>query len=406
MRLTSLGLLVLLAACKEPPKWEAHDAAVVVGQSAPSPRNDSGGATATNSGVPTAAGGSDRGLGGSLDEVRDAGSSPPLFSEPRLASGLLADVRAAGLMLVFASERSGAPQVHRWDGEFERALTAEPAHHLQDVAVKHREALVSRVDGETEQLVAVNLDDAGVRDVGPRMEKAHGAVVSADERLVAFEASLKDAASIAVMPFDGSSEPRVVAQLGQTGSFQPALTLDGRLVFTNSSTGDPELYLQPLDGGAPTQLTAFHMEDFSAVPAPDGQRFAFVSNREGSDRIFVQRLDGRNVSRLMAGPRAQDDSERDPVWMPDSKSVLVTVRVNGVSRIARVDVGTHKTLWTSSGPGNDQLPRPSPDGRFIAFVSDRLGNPDVFIMRANGNDATRVTSDPAPEYGPRWSTLR
>jgi Tol biopolymer transport system component len=174
------------------------------------------------------------------------------------------------------------------------------------------------------------------------------------------------------------------------------------VLFTSSASGDPEVYLSSLDGGVPTQLTAFHLEDFGAVASPDGARFAFVSNREGSDRIFVQGLDGRNVSRLLAEKRAPDELESDPIWMPDGKSVLVTIRSKQQSRIARVDVATHRTLWTTRATDADQLPRPSPDGRFIAFVSDRRGNADVFVMRGNGTGAEPLTHHASAEYGPRW----
>lgn len=367
MKVLALGLTLLLVSCRE--------------RVTPSPP-DAGAASPGDAGVAVAA-------------------LP--FREARPSQGLLLELRDAGLGLVFSSERSGAPQLHRWDGAEERALTIGAAGaHLQAVASRTREALVTLVEGPAEQLLAVQLDDGGVRVVAPPLEKAHGASLSVDETEVVFEASLTHAAGLAIVSFDGRSPPRPIGELGQTGSFEPSFTLDRRVLFTNSSTGDPELYVQPLDGGAATRLTAFHLEDFGAVPAPDGQRFAFVSNREGSDRVFVQGLDGRNVARLMTEKRSTDDTERDPGWMPDGKSMLVTVKTGSQSRIARVDLATHKTLWVSAGPGNEQLPRPSPDGRFIAFVSDRAGNADVFVMRANGSEVTAVTNHPSAEYGPRW----
>ncbi len=334
----------------------------------------------------------------------DAGLPTPRvvasFSERRSLTGLLAVVEDAGLGLVFTSERSGAPQLHRWTDGLERALTTEAAHHLQDVAWTRGEALVSRVEGPAEQLLAVRLSDGGLRDVTPGLEKAHGAVLSRDEAWVAFEGSLSGVSDVAIVPFDGRAPPHPVAP-EPTGAFQPAFTNDGQsVVVTSSGTGDPELYRQPLDGGARVRLTAFHLEDFGGVPSPDGTRLAFVSNREGVDRVFVQGLDGRAVKRLSAEARDASDAESDPVWMPDGRSVLVTVRVGGKPRLQRIDVSSRKTIWTTSG--GDQLPRPGPDGRFIAFVSDRLGTADVFVMRADGSDVTPVTTDSAPEYGPRW----
>ncbi|MDX2011856.1 MAG: hypothetical protein SFW67_16805 [Myxococcaceae bacterium] len=322
------------------------------------------------------------------------------FHEP---TGLLAELADAGWGLAFTSERSGVPQVHHTAGGTERALTLDATHHLQDVALRRHELLVSRVEGPAEQLVAVTIADGGMRDVTPGFEKAHGAVVSADEALVAFESSLAGASDVAVVPFDGSRPPRLAAS-EPTGAFQPAFTRDGRaLVVTSSGTGDPELYLQPLDAGTPLRLTAFHLEDFGGVPSPDGVSMAFVSNREGHDRVFLQRLDGRGVRRLSAQARTGDFAESNPVWLPDGRSVLVTLREGPGLVLQRIEVATRKVRWVT--PGNDQLPQPSPDGRFIAFVSDRAGNADVWVMRADGSGATPVTRHEAPEYGPRWTRL-
>lgn len=402
MRRAALLLaLSLLAACRE----RGADAAVASQHpgpvpSVPSEVLDAGpaGPPADDARPPTepGVGGIDSGAG----LPSEAHSGAP-FVEAREVAGLLRAVREQGLGLVFSSERSGAPQLHRWDGTAERALTFDAAHHLQAVALRTREAVVTRVEGPAEQLLAIDLSDAGVRELTPPMEKAHEARLSLDERLVAFESSLTHLSSIAVAPLDGAGAPSPLPPLGETGAFQPAFTRDGsRVLLTSSASGDPEIYAQPLDGGAARQLTAFHLEDFGAVPAPDGERFAFVSNREGNDRVFVQRLDGRGVVRLLAEARLPDDTERDPVWMPDGRSLLVTIRSGGVSRIARVDLSTRRVLWRSEGP--DQLPRPSPDGRFIAFVSDRLGSADVFVMKANGAEATPVTQHPSAEYGPQW----
>jgi TolB protein len=340
--------------------------------------------------------------GGSAPEPPAA--PPPPFVERRAASPLWAEIADAGWALAFTSERSGVPQVHHLAGELERALTFEATHHLQDVARRRDELLVSRVEGPAEQLVAVQVTDGGMRDVSPGLEKAHAAVLSADEQWVAFESSLAGASDVALVPFDGSAPPRLVVA-EPTGSFQPAFTPDGRsLVVTSSSTGDPELYRQPLDGGARVRLTAFHLEDFGGVPANDGTRVAFVSNREGIDRVFVQRLDGRGVQRLSAEARGPDAAESNPVWMPDGRSVLVTVRDGKTLVMQRIDVATRRVRWTTSG--GDQLPCPSPDGRYVAFVSDRAGSADVYVMRADGSGASQLTSHEAPEYGPRWTSAR
>ncbi|MCA3011892.1 MAG: PD40 domain-containing protein [Myxococcaceae bacterium] len=401
MRLWRLGLAAVLAlgACRER-----------AASNAPAPRAQagSGDTGSVRADAAPVEAGPDAGLAstGSDETTADGGGAATRrpasdIVEQRPRGALLRAIAAAGWALVFTSERSGRPQVHLLDGDTERALTFDAAHHLQDVALEHGEALLSRVEGSSEQVVAVSLLDGGVRGLTPGLDKAHAAVLSPDEVLVAFESSLAGASDVAIVPFDASAPPRLVAAEA-TGSFQPAFTRAGRaLILTSSATGDPELYRQPLDGGARQRLTAFHLEDFGAAPSPDGARLAFVSNREGADRVFVQGLDGRGVQRLSSTASEAADVESDPVWMPDGRSVLVTVRRGPRVLIERIEVGTRKVRWTSSG--GDQLPRPSPDGRFIAFVSDREGSADVFVMRADGTGVTRATMHGAPEYGPRWT---
>lgn len=45
----------------------------------------------------------------------------------------------------------------------------------------------------------------------------------------------------------------------------------------------------------------------------------------------------------------------------------------------------------------------SPDGRSLAFVSNRTGNLDVFVMRLDGGEVKQLTTDPGEQYQPRWS---
>jgi len=53
---------------------------------------------------------------------------------------------------------------------------------------------------------------------------------------------------------------------------------------------------------------------------------------------------------------------------------------------------------------NGALPSASPDGKRIAFTSNVEGNPDIYVVNADGTGRTRVTNTPVAEGAPSWSS--
>jgi TolB protein len=57
----------------------------------------------------------------------------------------------------------------------------------------------------------------------------------------------------------------------------------------------------------------------------------------------------------------------------------------------------------TSNPAEDVFPFWSPDGKKIAFQSDRDGNGEIYIMNAGGSEQKNLTNNPADDYQPSWS---
>lgn len=57
----------------------------------------------------------------------------------------------------------------------------------------------------------------------------------------------------------------------------------------------------------------------------------------------------------------------------------------------------------TNGPSDNHSPRLSPDGELIAFVSDRDGNADIYIMNRSGENITLISDGEGTASHPRWS---
>jgi tricorn protease len=85
---------------------------------------------------------------------------------------------------------------------------------------------------------------------------------------------------------------------------------------------------------------------------------------------------------------------RYPALSPDGQTIVFTYRGD----LYRVAAGGGTAVPLTIHPAHDFMPVWSPDGRHIAFASDRHGNFDVFVMPAAGGTARRLTFHSAPEY--------
>ncbi len=76
---------------------------------------------------------------------------------------------------------------------------------------------------------------------------------------------------------------------------------------------------------------------------------------------------------------------------------------DGNPEIYVVSADGRNTRRLTEQPGIDGGPTWSPNGEQIAFYSDRDGNPEIYIMDANGGSVQRLTNDPAADTEPAWS---
>jgi hypothetical protein len=90
---------------------------------------------------------------------------------------------------------------------------------------------------------------------------------------------------------------------------------------------------------------------------------------------------------------------REPAFSPDGREIAMTVG-SGIAVMSATG-GTARAVAT--GPGNDWHPVWSPDGKSLAFLSDRSGSPQVWMVRAADGTPRRLTTDSSGKSNPAWS---
>ena len=186
---------------------------------------------------------------------------------------------------------------------------------------------------------------------------------------------------------------------GKGENWLPAFSPDGtHVAFASTRDGNTEVYIANRDGSNVRQLTHHPSIDTSPTWSPSGTQIAFVSDRTGSPQLYVVGVDGLDSRPLRIGESYCDR----PTWSPAPYNEIAFAARSGPGFDIKVfDVATNSVHALTSGEGSNESPSWAPNGRHLAFASNRNGKYQIFTVGRDGKNVrqiTRLGSNTQPDW--------
>ena len=218
--------------------------------------------------------------------------------------------------------------------------------------------------------------------------------------------AIKDATGVpnlyAVRP-DGSGLVRLTTS--STSDLCPDYSRDGRqLAFCSNRSGSFQIWTMKADGTGLRQVTTadganFTFPDFS----PERRKLVFggtATAAAADDDIYTIDADGTGLTRLTSGAGNNDY----PAYSPDGRRIVFISDRTGTEQVWLMNAdGSHQRQLTHSGVTEDEVPEWSPDGRRIVYQEGDPPNGRIWVMNADGTGNRQLTSGPGSDFGPAWS---
>jgi serine/threonine-protein kinase len=181
------------------------------------------------------------------------------------------------------------------------------------------------------------------------------------------------------------------------------LSPDGtRLAISLRLETNADVWVRELDRGQVSRLTFSEFQDIRPRWTPDGRTVTFLSNRGGDFDLYARRADGTGTDSLvldLEAPIWEALWSRDRQWIVmrtgtgDNRRDIVALRV-GKDTVPR-------PLLTA--PYDEQVPALSPDGRWLAYLSNETGRWEVFVRPFPDVDAGKWQVSTAGGTSPVWA---
>ena len=189
------------------------------------------------------------------------------------------------------------------------------------------------------------------------------------------------------------------------GAFvSPVVAPDGtRLAVTVQEGNASDIWIRNVAGGARTKVTFGTAPSQSPAWTPDGRSITYISGGASTGDIWSKRVDGaEGPARLLQSARPISEQVWSPVggWL----AVRTTTPTVGAGDILAVRPPNELApVPVVASPSSEYSPTLSPDGRYMAYVSNEAGSYEVYVVPFPTPGSAKWQVSTHSGYAPRWS---
>ena len=209
-------------------------------------------------------------------------------------------------------------------------------------------------------------------------------------------------------PLKGGSAQRLSSLRGI--QVTPGISKDAKaFAFSSDITGKADLFYQTLTGDTeskPQQIFAAKgAANASPTFSPDGTQIAFVSNKDGTPKIYVMKIPKPNtrlsdVHAALITKKCRENTA--PSWSPDGKKITYCARNSGDRQIWVYDFETNQEKELTQGKGTKENPTWAKDSLHILFNASDGVQTDLYLINLNQPEAVKITKGPGDKMFPCW----
>jgi len=175
----------------------------------------------------------------------------------------------------------------------------------------------------------------------------------------------------------------------------------GQLVFNGERDGNREIYRVTLPERKIERLTRNPGADEEPELSPDGCWVAWHTERGGNRDLYKMRPDGSGELRLTQDPAIDEDAS----WSADGSRIVFWSDRGGAENVYEVPAGGGRQtrLTRNRGRATMRVPALSPDGRFVAYTSNKSGSHQVHVLELEAQRDVALTAGRPGACRPDWS---